>query len=307
MQKRVREGRRVAIIGGLATAGAALALAVNNVAVPFTYAHGANAQSVVLLRYVFAILAIAATLAATGIGFRMPRDRMWHAFGSGLATAIGSLGLLGSYAYIPVSLAIVVVYTYPILTSVMQSVLERRPPGLVEIAALVVALAGVTLAIGPGEWRPEPIGLLLAAVGAIGFAGSFVWNGAALRGIESTISSFYMSIAGLVALAGAVAFSGSYAMPGASPVGWGAFLVCAVGFTLAFFGMFKGVELIGGAPAAMIMNLEPILTITFAILFIGETLTPARACGGALVIGAVAVSQMLGRDGRVTAQPGATP
>ena len=64
-------------------------------------------------------------------------------------------------------------------------------------------------------------------------------------------------------------------------------------FVIGFFGMFTGVNLIGASQTAMIMNLEPVLTIVFAVLLLEEGLNLPQSFGAALVILAIFVFQGL--------------
>jgi drug/metabolite transporter (DMT)-like permease len=88
---------------------------------------------------------------------------------------------------------------------------------------------------------------------------------------------------------------GSFVVPTAGALGWGALLVAVLGFAFAFFAMFRGVQLIGPAPTAMLMNLEPVFTIVLALVLLAEPLTLRKLIGAAAVLAAVFVSQRLAR------------
>src|SRR5262245_43293806 len=100
---------------GIILAGlAALTLGINDVSVPFSYAQGFNPPTVVLARYAVLLASLIPLLPLLGLGFRLRRSDAAHALGSGVFSAFGTLGLLGSFAYIPVSLGVVILYTFPI-------------------------------------------------------------------------------------------------------------------------------------------------------------------------------------------------
>ncbi len=283
--------------GASAAVLAALAMATNNIAVNFVYRYGGNAQTIALLRYVFVmavLLAIVPLLRQQQPFTR--RDRL-HALGCGAASAIGSIGLLGSFALIPVSLAIIIAYTNPILTALFQSLLGRRLPGGLQLFCLIVALAGVALTIGieasGADWR----GIGLAVLASVGFSASFVWNGHTLRAADSSLITIWMSVSGLATVALYVLATDSFVPPPPVAAGWLALLTSSACFLLAFFCMFRGVKLIGPAPTAMIMNVEPVLTVLLAASLLGEQLTPVRILGGVIVLGAVIASEWIERHG----------
>src|SRR5262245_60046089 len=108
-------------------------LAINDIAVPFAYAQGFSAPTVVFFRFLFQLLTLAIVLPMAGLSYHLSRDHRLHALGSGIAVGIGTLSLLGSFALIPVSLALILLYTYPILTALFESAHARRWPGPVEL------------------------------------------------------------------------------------------------------------------------------------------------------------------------------
>jgi drug/metabolite transporter (DMT)-like permease len=73
---------------------------------------------------------------------------------------------------------------------------------------------------------------------------------------------------------------------------WGLMAAAALTFAGAFLGMFVGVRLIGASGTAMIMNLEPVLTIVLAIVLLDENLTVHQFLGAALVVAAVFAAQI---------------
>lgn len=280
-------------LGIILAGAAALTLAINDVSVPFAYAQGFSPPTAVLARYAFLLLSLLLLLPLLGLGFRLPHGLTRHALGSGVAAAIATLGLLGSFAHIPVSLAVVILYTFPMLTAVLECIHARKLPGLIEFACLMAALAGVGIAVGLNEAKLAPIGIIMAVIAAVGFAVSIFWNSIKLRGADGTIVTFYIAVAGIATTLLYLAVTGSFAVTQSGAFGWLPLLVTCFFFTVSFVGMFKAVELAGGAPTAMLLNLEPVFAIGLAALLLGEELTLPRIIGSLLVIGAVAVSEFV--------------
>ncbi|WP_119389153.1 DMT family transporter [Taklimakanibacter lacteus] len=282
---------RKARIGIILAGVAALTLAINDVSVPFAYAQGFNPPTVVLARYIFLLGGLVLALPLLGLGFRLARNHAFHALGSGITAAIGALGLLGSFAYIPVSLGVVILYTFPIITTLLECAQARRFPGAIELACLIAALIGVGIAIGLNDMSLDPRGIALAGLSAVGFAISIFWNSIKLRTADGTIVTFYMAIAGVATAVLYLSLTQGLALTGAGFTGWLPLAVTCFFFAISYIGMFKAVELAGGAPTAMVLNLEPVFAIGLAALFLGEALTLPRLLGSALVIGAVVLSE----------------
>jgi drug/metabolite transporter (DMT)-like permease len=290
---------------GIILAGAAaLTLAINDVSVPFSYEEGFSPSTVVFARFAFLLASLVILLPALGLSYRLPKAHMIHALGSGVATAIATLGLLGSFAYIPLSLAVVILYTFPMLTVLLDCAYARRLPRLVEFACLITALAGIGIAVGFNEVAIAPVGILLAVIAALGFAVSIFWNSIKLRTADGTIVTFHIAVAGIVTVALYLAVTGDFAVtPQPRFSAWLPLLITCFFFTLSFLAMFKAVEFAGGAPTAMLLNLEPVFVIGLAALLLDEDLTLPRILGSTLVIGAVVVSEIARNRTDVAVEP----
>jgi|GEM_PF-4144321 len=278
-------------IGIIIAAASALTLAINDVAVPFAYGQGFSAPTVVFFRFVFLLVSLVALLPLVGLSYRLPRDHAFHALGSGIAAGIATLGLLGAFAYIPVSLALIILYTFPILTALFECAHARRLPSLVEFLCLVVALAGIGIVIGLNEVKLSSLGLMFGGISALGYAVSIFWNSIKLRNADGTVVSYYMAISGVATTALFLLATGTFAVTQAGFSGWLPLLVTCFFFTVSFIGMFKAVQWAGGAPTAMLLNLEPVFVMFLAALLLGEELSLPRLLGSAMVIGAVVVSE----------------
>lgn len=273
---------------------AALCVSLANVAAPIVYEAGGNAQTILVLRYTGFLLIAGLWLGARGRLARLDRRRLVACLGVGTAYTIGAGSLLLSFLYLPVSLAILVFFTFPVVTALLDGALARRPPGWGQVACLAAALGGLALALEVERFSLDPAGLGFAALAALAIAVSYVGTQRALPGVENTVVTFHMAIVGL-GLAGVLTLAtGSFAAP-VSTAGWIALAVAVFTFAGAFLAMFKGVSLIGAAPTAMLMNLEPVFTIALSVAVLSEALTGRRLAGGAVVILAVVVSQRLSR------------
>jgi drug/metabolite transporter (DMT)-like permease len=290
-------------VGIIIAAASALMLALNDVAVPFAYAQGFSAPTVVFLRFLFQLLTLVIVLPLAGLGFRLSREHRLHALGSGFAVGIGTLSLLGSFALIPVSLALIILYTYPILTAVFESIHARRLPRPIEIACLIVALAGIGIIIGLNEVKLSPLGLFLGCVASVSYATSIFWNSIKLRSADGMVVSFYVAIMGVATAGLYLLVSGSFAVTQAGIGGWLPLFVAGFFFTIAFIGLYKSIELAGGAPTAMMFNLEPVFVMFLAAILLDEALTIPRLLGGAMVIGSVVIFEAWRNRRSAAAEP----
>ena len=278
---------------------AALSISLTNVSAPFVYEAGGNPQTIIILRNLAFLLLCGLWLKTSGRFRWLERRGQLVCFGAGIAYTSGAAGLLLSLLTLPVSLAILIFFTFPLMTALLESTLDRRLPGIGQIACLFGALAGLAIALEVERFALAPEGVIFAAIGAVGVAISYVWTGRALPGVDSAVMTFHMAITGLIGASLYVVATGSFALPVGGGLGWAALVVAVVGFAVAFFAMFRGVHLIGPARTAMVMNLEPVFTIALAVTLLAETLSDRKLIGAAVVLAAVVASQLLLKRRRV--------
>jgi len=272
---------------------AALSISLTNVSAPFVYDAGGNTQTIIALRNLAFLVICGLWLKASGRFHWLQRGEQLACFGAAVAYTCGAAGLLLSLLTLPVSLAILIFMTFPLLTALLESLLDRRPPGLGQFVCLLCALVGLAVALEVERFAFALEGVVFAMIGAVGVAVSYVWTGRALPNLDSAVMTFHMAITGLIAAALYVVATGSFALPADGGLGWTALAVAVIGFAVAFFAMFRGVHLIGPARTAMVMNLEPVFTIALAVVLRGEALSGRKLLGAAVVLAAVVASQLL--------------
>ncbi len=284
---------RAKLVGGLLTALGATAFAVSVTAMPVFYRDGGNVQTVLVARYGLVLVISLAIVAAGRVSLRLSRAELIAALGSGIVFGAGGLSAIAAYALLPVSLGVLIFYIFPLLTAILEAPLDRRMPSPSQILCLLVALAGIALALELGELDADPRGIAMSALGALGVAIAFVWSGRALGATHPGAVNVFRSLAALGLAVGFGFAVGSGFSVHVGAIAWAAFLVAVLASVLAFITMFAGVERIGATPAAMIMNLEPVVTMGLAAIVLAEPISAMKLAGGAMVIAAVLVSQWL--------------
>ena len=226
--------------------------------------------------------------------------------------------------YISASLAALLVYIYPALVAVLAVRFGRGLDGRRPWFALAIVTAGVVLTIGGIDVRAEPIGIVLGLASPILYSVYIVLaartagerrgetaNDRTGSGAEThpAVASALMISATFVVIAllafGSRAFGVAEAahvpvLPWEVPSSaWVGLIGIAVFSTaLAISAFYAGAARIGAAQAALVSTIEPVYTITIAMLLFGEHLAPLQVVGGAIVIGGVILAQTT---------PGATP
>ncbi|MGN7780817.1 DMT family transporter [Mycolicibacterium sp. 22603] len=235
---------------------------------------------------------VAAVIAATALAAtrsRRPTGRQWISIGVVAAGAVLGFPVLTSFAmtHTPASHGAVVIALLPATTAVV-SVLRtgERPSPTFWFAAAAGAVAAVAFAAvhGSGLGRLQPAdGLLFAAV--LVCAVAYAEGGVLARnlGAWQTISW------ALVVAAPIMTALSSYAMvsqpPTGTPLEWASFAyLCVVSMFLGFVAWYRGLAIGPLAQVSQIQLAQPILSIGWAALLLGEHITAATLAGGVTVV-----------------------
>ncbi len=270
----------------------ASAISFSNILAPVVYGLGSNPETLLVCRFASFLAVCGVWLKIQNISVFVGRRERIQCVGAGLAFAIGSASLMAAFASIPVSLAVLILYMFPLITRLAEDALDRRWPTPRELTWLVVALAGLTICLGVGMDRLNGTGLALAFLAAVAIACSFVWTGRKLRSVQPTVMTAYMAATGLILALGLTVATDAWALPPLEPMATGLIAAAALCFAGAFLGMFLGVRLIGASRTAMMMNLEPVLTVALAVVLLDENLSVHQLLGATLVIAAIVAAQI---------------
>jgi drug/metabolite transporter (DMT)-like permease len=256
---------------------------------------------------------VAAGLAVTALIVtrqRLPRGRQWPRLAVVGAGVVVGFPLLTSYALtaVPAAHSAVVIALLPAATAVLAVLRgHERPPRAFWIAAALGAVAAVLFASAQGGGPPRLhwadlllLGAVLAA--AIGYA-----EGGLLArelGAWQTVSWALVLCAPVMLIL--TVLSATRQSPQATPVQWAAFAYLAVvSMFLGFFAWYHGLAVGPMAQVSQVQLIQPVLTISWAGLLLGEHLTVTTVVGGLVVIACAASAVRVRLGGNAApARPG---
>jgi drug/metabolite transporter (DMT)-like permease len=304
----VDKGTNIALAVGLAVVST-VGYALNPPGVRYAFEHGVPVLTSSLFR-IFAMLAFAGVLAAiTPRGFYVPVQLRKPVFFLGLGTVSVSLGYMSAVAFVPVAIATITFFTFPLIILLLSPLLEGEKVPLIRIALAGLAFVGLAIVVGPVagdlDWR----GLALAGYAALGAATQFLSGRWISGGVGPTTSSFWAHVVCLPIVLAVIAGFGGFASLGAlgnqifsDQVAGISILAVCVSYIFGFrFHMMS----LRHAPASMIapfFYLEPVISIALAVVFLGQHLQPMQYGGCLLVLAALFGSAAVSRR-----PPGRTP
>lgn len=253
------------------------------------YEGGSNPYTVVLVRFVFGVIFVAVAVVILRQSFRLPRH-MWPAvLGVSIGWFAATVGHLSSVLFIPVSLAVLIFYTFPLMVAAAAHFIYGEQLGLLKVLAFLIAFIGLALALGPSsdtlDWR----GVVLVVFGAMGSAATLLLSRRLSRSLGPFTLTFYVNVVNTILIVGVISVMGDIAWPYTAS-GWVGVTGGTLCFVIAILVMFAAVARVGPATTAMILNVEPLIAIIAAAVLLGERLTAVQLVGGALVFAALVLS-----------------
>ena len=282
------------LAGILLVAGAATAFSMSTVMGKFAFDGGSDPVTVILARFVLGAVALAIIAWLGGRSFRLPPDRRIGVLLLGVAVASASLGYFMAIIRIPVSLAVLIFFTFPIMVGIIVRFTDNEPLTLPKIGALILAFAGIAVAVDVQFGTLDPWGMAFALVPAIAITAITVFGGAVMAGQSVPVMNFYMMIVGSALGGAALVLNGGPSWP-AGTLGWIGFFGVPAAFIVGSLMYFSAFRRAKPLDMAMALNMEPVTTILFAITLLGEVLLPIQYAGAAMVVAAVVIMTLLRR------------
>lgn len=274
------------LLGILLSLAAAASFATNSTLASIAYDNGATPLSVATYRTVLAAVVLFIILRIWRVPISLSPTRRWQALGLGFLLAIYSFGLLGAVERIPVALAVLIFYLYPLLTAVGAWATGQERMTLPLGIALVSAFVGLGLVLNTGRVELDGIGILLALGAAIFNTALVLLNRRMVGGTDSRPISLYMLISAAVLFGGADLFVGEFPLP-QTAVGVAAFLGVGLFYAFSIITFFVAISMIGPIRNGIFMNFEPVTSVFLGIVLLGQALAPFQFLGAAIVIGAI--------------------
>ncbi len=209
---------------------------------------------------------------------------------------------------IDVSLASLLMCSYPALVVAGAVLLRRERASRRRAVALVVALAGVALVLAGGLGGAlDPVGIGLALAAAVSYAAYVLVSDRLLATTEPLVLAAMLcaGAATAFALGGSATGSLQVLQPSTLVIVAAVALVATV---LPIAAFLAGVRRIGPSRATILGTIEPPVTIALSALVFGERLGALQFVGAGLVLSAVLILQLRRRPVlRPVPHPAPTP
>lgn len=206
----------------------------------------------------------------------------------GVAFALTGIGYYQAGYRIGFSLAVLLFYSFPLIVTVYSAVGLRAKLRPVQVGSVVVATAGLVLAIDVGDVQASAIGVAWALLAAACYAFILTFKSHYAPPLAES-ASLLMLTGGATVTVLVIGLSGGWTLP-STLYEWQWSLTLAVFAGLVPIAMIMLASPVTGATdSATYCLIEPVVAIAVAVGFMGEPFSVRTLLGGILTLSAVMV------------------
>jgi drug/metabolite transporter (DMT)-like permease len=269
---------------------AGTALGISDVLAKMVLATGCDVLTMLSVRSVVGLAFMAAWLR---IGPKPKADARVRSIslGNGIIFAGLIFCLFKAIALIDVPTAVLTYFVYPLLTGLTASLAGLDRLRWQGVLCAIVAFFGLALMIGA-----HPAGLAFAGVAyALGAASCrtamLLVTRAYLLGADARLTTWYSVISSMLVFIALSLGTQTWSTPQTN-WGWVELVGLSVTSTAAVLFVFVSTVRIGPFRTALIMNMEPLVTMVLSVLLLGQIITPTQGLGSAIMLAALVAFQL---------------
>ena len=246
---------------------------------------GLSSSAVVFWRFMMACLVVAVIMRVKKMSFRVTRVQLVHlCFFGLLGSGITSLLLTVSYEHIPIGLATMFHFSYPLFVTIIMIIMYKEKATPFKCISMAAALGGLIL-MADFSGGMSLQGVLFAALSGLTYAIYVIAtrkSAFALLPIFTTM--FYVTLISSLYFGVQLLVTGSFMVPG-SVTAWGAIasvaMLCTV-FALCL--LMRGIQLLGPVTASVLNMIEPVTSVIAGIFIFHDKLSVKAFAGCSLIV-----------------------
>lgn len=253
---------------------------------------GMGFWSILLYRFLFAMLALAGILLLDKQSFRIRRKEILPLLLLACLYDSSAVFLFWGYQFMSSGVATTLHFMYPVLTTLIMMIFFHEKKSLWRMAAIALAVTGVFfLSSGDGTGSVTWSGIFIVLLSALGYALYLVTvsqlKNLEMKGLKMT---FYVFLFGGILLFTGTEISGIglQAIPDRTTLG-NLVMLALVPTVISNLALVRAIKNIGSTLTSVLGAMEPITAVCVGIAIFGEPFTRSIALGILLIISAVTV------------------
>lgn len=253
---------------------------------------GLSGPLLVFYRVLLMLALVGASAFVLRVSWKVPPGQSRALIAFGLTSALVGSAYLTSVAFVPVSVAAVVFYTFPVMIVLAEPLLTPARFSFGRLVIALVAFLGVALVVGAGLDSLDPRGLALALAAAVLAAAQF-FAASACADTPVAPKLFWSHLLILPVTAVILWLVAGFLPPQALGLAPAAAAITIGGYLAGFVLQVLALARVAPGPAGLAFCAEPVFAVAIAATVLGERLGPVQYAGGALVVGAIMANVIL--------------
>ena len=257
------------------------------------YGDGFNSSSVLIYRYLLAVLMFAVVMLFRKESFKVKWGHLIRLGVLGCMFSLSSATLYVSFHYMAAGIASTILFVYPIMTAILMTVFFHEKVTWSTSLAILLAVSGVGLLYqGDGNDKLSTAGFALVMCSSLLYAFLMIRRPprSTLFPYTTLFRSFYILVFGLLTMFVYSFIAGEPIQMLQTPKQW----LCAAQLALlptvlSLFFMTISINLIGSTPAAIMGALEPVTAVIIGVCIFGESFSLQLAFGILAILAGVTI------------------
>ena len=285
-------------LGSAAALVSAIAFASNVVLSKLAYDFGTNLHALNLIRAAVFLSCLLVAVWLSGSQVSIKRNELYRCLVLGVLLCAEMYLLLASVLFIPVAMAILVFYTYPIMIAVWTWRTGRHHFSYLGLGVMALAFIGLIITLTGSDtllvgWDGRN-GIALALVSGICLAAILLLSEQVLEKQPAKIMMLYMLLSATAVVGFVSLFLAELTWPASLP-GWLALCGSSVLYVVATLLLFKAVDLVGSLQTAIIDNTSPVWAMILGVIVLEQWLSAQQLIGASVTVAAVMLLQWIVR------------
>ncbi len=279
-------------LGSLLALLSALAFSFNLVLAGLSYQYGANIHALNLTRALGFFLVLGVIVLSTSVSLALPSKIRMASSLVGVFLCLEMYAMLGAIQTIPVALAVLIFYTYPLIIAIYRWLKGSDKFSITSLILLLAAFGGIVIVLMDSSATLDFNGIVYSAIAAIVMALMLITSEHSLVNHDNYVVLLH-SLAVVTLVVFVLSITSLELHWPEQPAGWLAFAGSGVFYVVATLFLFKAVSLIGPLKTAIIDNTAPVWAIVFGYFLLQQILTLQQIFGAIVVIAAVIALQLV--------------
>ena len=270
-------------IGIILALTAGVCFGLSNTFAGLAYSGGATPFTMSATRFFLPSLILTIIILAQGNAIFLPTRAGVIALLLGVVTILYTIALLEAFQLILVPIAVLIFYLFPIFTGIILKLLGWGQFNMTKAVCAVVAFSGLGLTLMVQIENIEGTGIILAAIAALGLALVSVVSQRLIKDEDPRQATLYMAASALMVMVVLVVIEGSLPLP-SNITGWVGFSLSNIMYAAAMISFFYAISISGAGTTTFLTNIEPLVVVGTAFLFLDQSLTIVQLFGVLVVV-----------------------